>query len=407
MLAKAHGVIGSGQVMSEARRVAARRTDGMRIIYLSISGLPSRAANSIHVMRMCEAFANNGHDVELLAPSTGAEGATTTDLYRYYGVAGNFRITRIYRPTFRGGNYLYGVAAGLVARKRRVDLAYARYLPAGFWAAKFSVPLVYEAHVPVRLDGRISTNMFNNIVTSSRFKHLVVISDALKTFYRGKHGIAEKMITVARDAAGIPGRKTGIRPVDGRLRVGYVGHLYEGRGIDRIVNLSRRLPSIEFHIVGGTEPDIARWRQHTAQLSNVNVHGYVEPNRTAGILATLDILLAPYQEHLSISGGGANTSKWMSPIKIFEYMAAGRPIVCSRLPVLQEVLVDGRNSLLCDPSNEDEWEAAILELAGNRELQATLARNAQAEVENHYTWDIRARKVLAGIMQNALAPGPA
>lgn len=370
----------------------------MRITYLSISELPSRTANSIHVMRMCEAFANNGHDVELLAPSAETEGPTTTDLYRYYGVAKNFRITKIYRPAFRGGDYLYGVAAGFVARKRRPDLAYARHLPAGFWAAKFGVPLVYEAHAPVQIDGRIFVEMFDNIVNSSRFKHLVVISDALKTVYRSMHDIDEDMITVAHDAAKIPDPKTGIRPGDGHLRVGYVGHLYEGRGIDRIMNLSRRLPWVEFHIVGGTEPDIAHWRRHAEYLDNVNVRGYVEPNRTADILAELDVLVAPYQEHLAVAGGSTNTSQWMSPMKIFEYMAAGRPIVCSRLPVLQEVLEDGRNSLLCDPANEDEWEAAILELASNKELQQTLARNAQAEAENRYTWDLRARRVLAGAM---------
>jgi glycosyltransferase involved in cell wall biosynthesis len=84
----------------------------------------------------------------------------------------------------------------------------------------------------------------------------------------------------------------------------------------------------------------------------------------------------------------------MSPLKVFEYMAAGKAIICSDLPVIREVLDNGRNAKLCPPEDVDEWERALVFLYSNSEIRKEIADNAKSDFNQHYSWQIRAKKIL-------------
>ena len=100
----------------------------------------------------------------------------------------------------------------------------------------------------------------------------------------------------------------------------------------------------------------------------------------------------PYQQEVRI-GNGLDTSQWMSPMKMFEYMLAGRPIISSNLRVLREVLHDEVNALLVGADDVGAWESALKQL-DSPELRYKLARNAYDEASTNYTWDIRVQRVL-------------
>ena len=76
-------------------------------------------------------------------------------------------------------------------------------------------------------------------------------------------------------------------------------------------------------------------------------------------MSSVDLLLMPYQNKVSIGVRGQDTSRWMSPMKMFEYMAAGQAIVASDLPVLREILVHKHNAILTKADDVIEWETAI------------------------------------------------
>ena len=76
----------------------------MKILYISKSIIPSRSANSIHVMKMCQALADNGHEVTLLAPDLKYQyEKNINDIYNYYGVRKNFLIKKIFHLNFKIG----------------------------------------------------------------------------------------------------------------------------------------------------------------------------------------------------------------------------------------------------------------------------------------------------------------
>jgi glycosyltransferase involved in cell wall biosynthesis len=97
-------------------------------------------------------------------------------------------------------------------------------------------------------------------------------------------------------------------------------------------------------------------------------------------------------------GDRGDIARWFSPMKLFEYMALGRAIVCSRLSVLEEVLTDGRNALLCTADAEQDWLAALRRLDADRRLVADLGAQARREFTGRYTWQARAQRFLDGVL---------
>lgn len=179
-----------------------------------------------------------------------------------------------------------------------------------------------------------------------------------------------------------------------KLHVGYIGHLYDGRGIGLLIELARRCDWLHMHIVGGDPDNVAYWKGVCSGLDNITLYGYVEPAQTERYRRMCDVLVAPYQESVKVAGNRVDTSKWMSPLKIFEYMASRKAIVCSDLPVLREVLEHGENALLCRADDVDDWRRALERLRGDPDLGFALADNAYKGYVAHYTWEQRAAKLL-------------
>lgn len=366
----------------------------MKIIYITPSGIPSKQANTIQVMKMCEAFADHGHTVELLCPNSSTN--DHTDPFEYYGVADNFEIHQLPWTPFKG--YQFTVLAALTARRNGADIVYGRSIAGCYFASLLGLNVVYESHVPADNIHPITDRMFRRLIKNDNLAALVVISEALKEYYRSKYDV-ETRVHVAPDAApqqnGTPIKE--IQQADGQ-QVGYVGHLYEGKGIQMIVDLAREIPDVTFHVVGGTDEDFRKWQARTENMSNIIFHGFVEPNRVPDYLASFDVAVAPYQNKVHGAGGSTDLSRWMSPLKIFEYMSAGKPIVCSDLSVLREVLTDGENALLCPPDDVEAWSQALRRLRSDPELRERLSNNATRDFEQYYSYEARAERVLESII---------
>jgi glycosyltransferase involved in cell wall biosynthesis len=364
----------------------------VKLVYAANSIVPSRTANSIHVMKMCAAFSRNGHEVILCVPARPERVALDDGVFAYYGVPSSFRIVLLPWLRFPGRGLAFAWQAGALARRERADLLYGRQVHACFFASRQGVPTKFESHAPVAAYDRFGAYLFGRLIRDPAFRGLVVVSNALREHYLRDHPRLAGSILVAADAADEIAREPEV-PRLGRLQVGYVGHLYPGRGIELIVELAGRCPWAEFHLIGGLDASIAEWRGRSADLANIVFHGFCPPSEVQSRIARLDVLLAPYQRAVATYGERVETARWMSPLKIFEYMAAGKPMVVSDLPVLREVL-DDANSMLVDPEHVEGWVAA-LEALRDANLRQRLGLNARDRFLKLHTWDQRARAVLA------------
>lgn len=370
----------------------------MRIVYISGSTIPSRTANSIHVMKMCQAFAKNGHEVILLALNNCKYIETEKgDIYDYYGVKQSFEIIRFPWLPIKGRGYIYGMFAAKKAKELKPDIIYCRNTAGCYFATKCRIPVIFECHSPIKESGRISNWMFEQIILSKQTRKFVVITEALKKYYLHNYSQLEEKIQVAPDGA--DPMPESVIPVElpnkgKRLQVGYVGHLYQGRGIDIILSMAGNCHWADFHVIGGTEEDIQHWKNQGIGYPNVTFHGFIPPSRIPTFRAAFDVFLAPYQKSVSVASGARNTVNWMSPLKVFEYMTAGKAIISSDLPVLTEILTHEQNCLLCTPNDPQQWIKALTRLKDDEQLRDTLGRQAKKDLQKNYTWRIRAGKLL-------------
>jgi glycosyltransferase involved in cell wall biosynthesis len=257
--------------------------------------------------------------------------------------------------------------------------------------------MVYEAHaLPSRRARRWAEN---RLFGHPRFAMLVAISQALADDYAAAMPkLAGRPVLVAHDAADpVPNPRSPPSPWPGRPgapQLGYVGHLYPGKGMEMVAALAAIMPEADLHAVGGTERDLAAWRARCADLPNVHLHGYVPHALVSAYLARFDLLLAPPAPSVA-SAAGREIGRWMSPLKLFEYMAAGKPILASDIPALREILRDGETAVLLPPGEAVAWAAAARTLLRDPLRATDLGERACADFLAHHTWDARAAHILA------------
>lgn len=353
-------------------------------------------------MKMCQAFAKNGHEVILLAPDkTKHYEFLESDIWQFYDIHEHFSLNKLpWLYWLKGKSYLYGFMAGLKARLDKPDLVYSRNIFGAYFAAMFNLPVIFESHAPVEQAGKVQAYIFLRLLQSSHFKRLVVITSSLRQHYRKNYpSIAEKIIVAPDGADPLPDDLLPALPpaVPARMRIGYVGHLYKGKGMEVVDRLTYECPWADFHVVGGTEADIQKWKNVAGDKHNIIFHGYVPHSSVGKYLISFDVLLLPNQEQVFVHGGsGQDIGSWTSPLKAFEYMAAKKPIVASDLPVLHEILQDGENALLCPPHSTQAWKGAFRRLDQDKALAVRLASVAHKNFLENYTWQARAREVIRG-----------
>ncbi|HSE83703.1 MAG TPA: glycosyltransferase, partial [Thermodesulfobacteriota bacterium] len=183
----------------------------------------------------------------------------------------------------------------------------------------------------------------------------------------------------------------------GKKIVCYAGNLYVGRGINLLTEVALRLKDVLFVIVGGVEEDIDRYMYVARMKSAENVIfiGFVPHKKVSLYLSSADVLVMPYTSQMTIKGG-TNAVEFTSPIKLFEYMAARRPIVATSLPSVEEILEQEGNAVLVEPDSVDSLYYGIKRVLDDEELARDLSFRAVNDITK-YTWEERARKILEGL----------
>ncbi|MCB0393894.1 MAG: glycosyltransferase family 4 protein [Bdellovibrionales bacterium] len=369
----------------------AKKHQNLRIIYASSSVVPSKYANSVHTMRICQALSKVTDHITLIVPAFPRRREKTEKTVQdFYGVSGNFQILRTLSfPKMT--SFFLAFRTCIEALKHKGSIVFSRDPVTAYVSSLLGIRTIFETHSPARLVKGLKGYFFRRAILSSNTISVVVISDALKDILVDEFDDElEAKVVVAHDGADVP-----ILPaqsLSGIKRAGYIGHLYQGRGIDVIVELAKRMPSVEFNIVGGRPEDVESWKSRVGNVANLVFWGFISPSETESFRAEMDVLLAPYQKTVFVESG-MNTAEWMSPLKVFEYMSSGRPIVISDLPVLREVLSENE-ALLVPPDSIGDWESAIRKLQDDLPFAQQIAKRSFEKLKNNFSWDKRVEHIL-------------
>ena len=284
--------------------------------------------------------------------------------------------------------------AARLAKKQAPDVVYSRFIAGSVESTKLGLPTVTELHGEVWKKGARSAQMMEHLISSPATLGIVVISEALKKIFLEKYpNFSAEKLMVAHDGAD-PHDSTEPLVASETFRVGYVGSMNEGRGIEIIEALAKRFEetSVEFHLIGGTQEEVEYWR--AKMPDNAQLHGYLSHAEVQKHLASMHVCLMPYQTSVKTGKNSLDTAAYASPLKMFEYMSMRMAIISSNLPVLQEVLNE-KNSILVDCTDVDAWEAGLQQLWKDEEHRKAISNQAYEDFMSEYTWDKRAENLMA------------
>ncbi len=355
----------------------------MKLLYVANMRVPTEKAHGAQIFKTCEALAALGVAVELAV--TNRHTPISEDPFEYYGVEKRFSLTRLAVPDvvsrgkvgFWAESLVFGLRARALARRNVPDVIYGRDELALVFTPG---AVVWEAH-------RGAWSLAARIV-ARRARRIVVISQGLKDFYISK-GIPRERIVVAHDGIDLDlfARSTSKEaarqrlglPTEGQLAM-YVGRLDGWKGVDTLLSAADSLP-VGLVVVGGEPAQVEVYR---ARYPSVHFPGFRPYRELADNLAAADVLVLPN------TGKDEISAHFTSPLKLFAYMAAGKPIVASDLPSIREV-IDDESAYFFEADNPASLASAVRRAIGDPEAPRRAAR--AKELVSDYSWTLRAQRI--------------
>ena len=384
----------------------------MKFSYISHStAIPSRRAHGVQMMRACHAFVKQGADVRLLLPrgqkTPLCELGDFASVWDFYGIEPNFEIKHLPVGLYRSRRRfdIYTAVALLYALQRRDRLIYTRCLDIAFLTTRLGFSTVCETQTFAGFGGdkynRLLPHWIQLVKNRPRRAAMVAATRVDAEEYIKLGFPSDRMLVVAngvnpqdfelavskqslRDALSLPQSK---------LIVCYSGDLDEDKGIYEFLRCAQLHPDLMFLVVGGEPDDIAACQAFVQErhLGNVRFAGYVPHFLVPRYLLASDILVMPQIAH-------PKTDFPRSALKMFDYLASGRPIVSTDFPTVREIFAHKHNAFLVPPTGSESLALGIRYLLNHSDLAETLAQRATQDVQQ-YSWENRARRILTWVRE--------
>lgn len=372
----------------------------MKLVYLAPIGLFDDWAHTVQIMKMCEAFSENGISVELIVPNR--KNKNNVDPFKYNHTKNIFKITKVPfldlfftnpHPIF----YWLRLSSFFVTSRiylyfKNYDILYTREI----YASLLFSNVYTELHSFPKKINKLK------IKALKKSKGIVVLTSTIKSKISNL-GIKDEKIIVCHDGVRIDEftnltsksearEKLGINRED--YIFGYIGTLKTmgmEKGVGTAIDSLKFLPqNYKLYVVGGEVHDVdfyKKFAKDNGLEDRVIFTGRVLHESVPNHIAVCDVVVAPFPKN-------DHYEYYMSPLKIFEYMASKRPIIATDLTSLREVLVNKKTAILIPPSDPESLALSIKELVSNKSLANEITSNAYGEVVNKYTWKKRADNIL-------------
>ncbi len=374
-----------------------------KIIYIANAKLPTHKAHGYQIVKTCEQLVAAGVALELWVPQRReVKGLLPLGFYQ---LKQSFPVLKF--PTLdmsrRGGLFnllshavqLWSFYTAVYLRacfhSRQVTV-YSRDLMSLFLSL-LGYSVVYECH---RIPQRSRWLFFRMCRMAAQ---VVTVTESMKKEFV-KERWPEEAVLVAQDAVDLTvfGGPEDKRFARAKLSLNpqaqiilYTGALTTmgmSKGVDDILQALTLLPQVTFIAVGGTKDDISTYTQRARQAGvdqRVQFKSKVDQPTLSSYQKAADVLLMPFpfNQHYAY---------YMSPLKMFEYMASKRPILTTDLPAVREVLNE-RNALFVPSGDPTALARGVQELLNSQDLARELAARARQDARN-YTWEKRIDKIL-------------
>lgn len=361
----------------------------MKILFAFENPLPSPAADAEVFVTTAKHLAALTTESWFHLPAT--DGANCAKLSNEIGMP----VIRAFAPVrpaiFR--HMFCGLTLVFRRQFRQADLVYTRNLWVAWLSLLFRQRVVFDHYRPWPEQIPPLQRWIHRLMAHPRFLIHICHSDYTLDVYRRLGVPADKLCCIRNgfDPGRLPDRiplgeakrQVGIDPQ--ATTVIYTGRVNHKKGLDLAIAAAVKLPQVQFVLVGsrGEGPIEAL----AAKVPNVRFVGWQAPEALAPYLFAADMLLIPPSSKPLTQFGST-----VLPLKVYLYMASGRPIIAGNTADVSEVLAHERNAWLCQPDSVEALVAGIDRLQADPRYAAGLATVSQADSQ-HYTWQARAERI--------------
>ena len=350
-----------------------------KIYYVAELNLPSKSAYSIHVMKMCEAFSKLKYDINLFVINK----KNKNQLNKDYNINYKFKVISIFND-FVLLNFLFRIIFTLKILSKNTEkkaLFLSRSIIFSLIACLFRKKIILELHHEITGISKIIYWLLKklNLIENLKF---IFLSSNLNYIYK----INNEKYLVLDDAVNLAdfNKKKGIKY---KKTCVYVGSFFEGKGIEQIFRLAKKNKKTFFHIYGEK-----KYLRENKKEKNIKIFDYVNYSKIPTIISRYEVALMPYQRKVR-GRGSIWLQKYMSPLKMFDYMAAKMIIIASNLKVYKHILKNNFNCILVNVNEDEKWSKAI-RLAFKKNYKNRYLRENAYKTVKKYTWDKRCKKII-------------
>lgn len=382
----------------------------MKIFYISSARIPTEKAHGIQIMQMCKALSECNVFVKLIVPKR--FNPNKEDPFIYYDIEHTFDIEKIFsidlvyvwRLFFKNSNRIFFwiffwireisfVSVCLV--RVRVDkdtVVYTRDYLTALCFGLFYKNVVLELHNLPRSGKRFFYKLLNRLIS-----RVVVITNGLKDDVSkyGYHGdilVAPDGVDIEKFDIDVSKKmaRQNVNLPEGKKIVLYSGSFftYTWKGVDTLLAAAKnsQRDDVVYVFVGGSDSDINKINSRHGVHTNIVIRGKQPHSEVPLYLKAADILVIPNEKYDIMS------ERYTSPLKLFEYMAAGRPVVASDISSMREILDEESAYFFC-PGDSKDLSQVILGVLDDSSMGEKRGRISFNRVHN-YTWDTRVHSIL-------------
>lgn len=367
--------------------------NNQKISYIAEINLNSKSAYKHQVLKMCDAFSELGFDVTLYVVS---KTKTTLKLLKKNHLLKNsFKVEAIFKKK-KNLNFLSRLIFFLKIKKKiNNSLIYSRSVLCSLLFSMLDEKNFLEIHQENSGFTAFLFNVFKKKILKN-INFIFITKNLNKIF-----SIPIKKMLIAEDGVDIRDfnqiKNKYFKEIENSCV--YTGSLYRGKGFEFIIQLAKNKKNFKFFVYGDVNTAQKKLIQEAKRINNLKMMGYVEYSKIPKVLNSHPIILMPYDKKVFGNHRSANLADFMSPLKMFDYLASKKIIISSKNKNIQKILKDNYNSLICNNLSVDEWSNKIINSMNNLKLKKILGRNAFITAKK-FTWKNRAYKIIKFMSKN-------
>ncbi len=350
------------------------------ITYISELCLPSNSGYAQHVLKICDSFSKK-FNTNLFVISNNK---SFQNFKKEYLLKKNFKIDSYSKN--KKNNFITRIFFSFYILKKinKNSLIISRSLISSLVLSLFGIKNVLELHHPPK-------GFSSYIFYLCRFFKIENNLDYIFLHKNIKKNLKIKKGIVLDDACDTSDFK--LRKLKVKYEYCYVGSLFKGKGLERIIELADYFPQKKFHVFGDTKTIDRNFNKlQIEKLKNLHMHNFRSYKDIPYILMSSKFLLLPYLNRVAVNSKNLEVSNFMSPLKMFDYLASGRIIIASNLKVYSHVLKNNFNCLMPKTNNFESWINLINLLTIKEKKLGHLRVNA-LNTASKFTWDNRVKKI--------------